>query len=102
MSGRVALDILDADTNASVLAAFGVDAEKASVPFTVAAGRRRERDVRRRRRRSASGSYAFKVTARRRATSSDGELRPVPVLPGRMHLVQSRFVDAARPRPARR
>ncbi len=34
---------------------------------------------------------AFKVTATA-GDVSDGELRPVPVLPGRMHLVQSRFV----------
>ncbi len=36
-------------------------------------------------------TVAFKVTATS-GTFSDGELRPLPVLPGRMHLVQSRFV----------
>ncbi len=37
------------------------------------------------------GTVAFKVTARA-GSFSDGELRPLPVLPGRMHLAQSRFV----------
>ncbi len=37
------------------------------------------------------GTVAFKVTARA-GQFSDGELRPLPVLPGRMHLMQSRFV----------
>ena len=37
------------------------------------------------------GTVAFEVTARAGAFS-DGELRPLPVLPGRMHLMQSRFV----------
>jgi uncharacterized protein YfaS (alpha-2-macroglobulin family) len=37
------------------------------------------------------GTVAFKVTARA-GEFSDGELRPLPVLPGRMHLMQSRFV----------
>ncbi len=37
------------------------------------------------------GLLAFKVTASADGLS-DGELRPLPLLPGRMHLVQSRFV----------
>jgi uncharacterized protein YfaS (alpha-2-macroglobulin family) len=37
------------------------------------------------------GSYAFQVTARA-GDYSDGELRPLPVLPSRMHLWQSQFV----------
>ena len=37
------------------------------------------------------GSYAFQVTARA-GDFSDGELRPLPVLPSRMHLWQSQFV----------
>jgi uncharacterized protein YfaS (alpha-2-macroglobulin family) len=36
------------------------------------------------------GLYAFRVVARS-GDLSDGELRPVPVLPSRMHLAQSRF-----------
>ena len=37
------------------------------------------------------GSVAFKVIAKA-GDLSDGELRPLPLLPGRMHLSQSRFV----------
>ena len=89
MSGSIEIDILDPDTNASVLAAFGVAPEKASLPFTAAAGRGTNVTV------SLAapkrvGLYAFKVTAVSGDTS-DGELRPVPLLPGRVHLVQSRF-----------
>src|SRR5207237_5358187 len=36
-------------------------------------------------------TVAFMVTARA-AQFSDGELRPLPVLPSRMHLAESRFV----------
>ena len=90
MSGTVALDILDTETNTSALAAFGLTPEKAAVAFSAAAGG------------SANatfailapkrvGSYAIKATAVS-GDFSDGELRPVPVLPGRMQLAQSRFV----------
>lgn len=37
------------------------------------------------------GEYAFQVVARA-GDLSDGELRPLPVLPSRMHLTESRFV----------
>lgn len=40
---------------------------------------------------SRVGTYAFKVVASA-GDFSDGELRPLPVLPSRMHLSQSRFV----------
>ncbi len=90
MSGTVALDILDTETNTSALAAFGLTPEKAKRSFSAALGG------------SATatfaisapkrvGSYAFKATAVS-GDYSDGELRPVPVLPGRMQLSQSRFV----------
>ncbi len=42
------------------------------------------------------GQVAFKVTARA-GDLSDGELRPLPVLPGRMHLVAVALRDAADP-----
>ena len=90
MSGTVALDILDTETNTSALAAFGLTPDKAAVAFSAAAGG------------SANatfavltpkrvGAYAIKATAVA-GDFSDGELRPVPVLPGRMQLAQSRFV----------
>jgi uncharacterized protein YfaS (alpha-2-macroglobulin family) len=90
MAGRVAIDILDPDTNASALSAFGVAAENASLPFAVEAGRGTTVTLNLSAPRRV-GLYAFKVTAAS-GDLSDGELRPVPVLPGRMHLLQSRFV----------
>ncbi|WP_224245212.1 alpha-2-macroglobulin family protein [Hyalangium gracile] len=86
--GTLTLDILDTETEKSVLSRFGVTS--ASQPFTVEPGK------------GTSlrftlttppkpGPVAFKVTARA-GNLGDGELRPLPVLPGRMHLAQSRFV----------
>ncbi|HLN57963.1 MAG TPA: alpha-2-macroglobulin family protein, partial [Thermoanaerobaculia bacterium] len=89
MSGRIAIDILDPDTNASLLASFGVGPDRASLPFTAAAGRGANVTVALTAPKRV-GLYAFKVTAVSGDTS-DGELRPVPLLPGRMHLMQSRF-----------
>ncbi len=87
--GRVNLDILDPESNASVLGNFGLGSAAsrpfavkpgagANVTFPVAAP-------------AKVGIVAFKVTAVA-DDLSDGELRPLPVLPGRMHLSQSRFV----------
>ena len=39
---------------------------------------------------SGVGTVAFRVTATA-GDLSDGELRPIPILPGRVHLIQSRF-----------
>jgi uncharacterized protein YfaS (alpha-2-macroglobulin family) len=90
LSGRVAVDILDADSNASMLPAFGLAPGNASLPFSAAAGKGTSVTVRLSAPRRA-GLYAFKVTAVS-GDISDGELRPVPLLPGRLHLAQSRFV----------
>ena len=90
LRARSTLDILDPDRNTSLNTAFGVGDADARKPFTVKPGGGTNltflvtaptglRNV------------AFKVTATA-GDVSDGELRPVPVLPGRMHLVQSRFV----------
>jgi uncharacterized protein YfaS (alpha-2-macroglobulin family) len=90
LSGALVLDILDPDGNKSLNAAFGIGDADAKKSFTVKPG--------------GGTNLTFLVTAPRglrnaafRVTAtagdvSDGELRPVPVLPGRMHLVQSRFV----------
>lgn len=89
-SGQVTFDILDPDTNESLLSKFGLDAASARQPFTVKKGGGANvafpitAPVR-------VGTVAFKVVAASGDTS-DGELRPLPVLPGRMHLAQSRFV----------
>jgi uncharacterized protein YfaS (alpha-2-macroglobulin family) len=90
LSGTLVLDILDPDRNTSLNTAFGVGDANAKKPFTVKPGGGTNltflvtapRGLR---------NAAFKVTATA-GDVSDGELRPVPVLPGRMHLVQSRFV----------
>jgi uncharacterized protein YfaS (alpha-2-macroglobulin family) len=88
MNGTLALDITDPDTGKSLLADFGVKERTrafkvaagggADVGFDMAAPHR-------------IGTVAFQVIARA-GDASDGERRPLPVLPGRMHLAQSRFV----------
>lgn len=89
LSGRVSLDIRDVETDASALGSFGLKDSEAVQPFTAAPGGGADVAF------SVAapvkvGSYAFRVTAISGDTS-DGELRPVPVLPGRFHLLQSRF-----------
>ena len=89
MPGRVTLDAVDPETNESLNAAFGLAAAPA-LPFEAPAGG--GATVRFAVKAPASlRMAAFRVTAVAGALS-DGELRPVPVLPGRLHLVQSRFV----------
>ncbi len=97
MSGEVAIEVFDPSTNENLAPAFGLPARVPARPFTVKAG-------------GGSpvtfplaaparvGTVAFKVTARAGAFS-DGELRPLPVLPGRMHLVQSRFATLREGKP---
>ena len=91
LSGKLMFDILDPASNQSLLSTFGLAGAAAQPrPFTVKAGGGTNltfsvtapKDVK---------TVAFKVTAVSGDTS-DGELRPLPVLPGRIHLVQSRFV----------
>ena len=88
-SGEVALEVTDPATGENLAPAFGLPAVVPAKAFTAAAGG------------GATvvfplaaparvGTVAFKITAKSGALS-DGELRPLPVLPGRMHLVQSRF-----------
>ncbi|WP_338261105.1 alpha-2-macroglobulin family protein [Corallococcus caeni] len=86
--GQLTLDIVDPDTQKSLAADFGV--KTATQAFTVAAGKGTHlrfpitTPAR-------VGPVAFRVVAKA-GVFSDGELRPLPVLPGRMHLSQSRFV----------
>jgi uncharacterized protein YfaS (alpha-2-macroglobulin family) len=90
LAGKVSIEIVDVETNGSAAAEFGLPASGGSAPFAAEAGGSTSvtfpvsapRRV---------GTYAFKVTAVA-GDVSDGELRPVPVLPGRMHLIESRFV----------
>jgi uncharacterized protein YfaS (alpha-2-macroglobulin family) len=90
LSGSLAFQILDPETNEDLSARFGLSANDTRRAFTVPAGG------------GANETFlltappgvrtvAFKVTATS-GNLSDGELRPLPVLPTRMHLVQSRFV----------
>lgn len=90
LSGRLTLDILDPETNDNLLKSFGLESGAALRSFSVAAGKGTNltfpitapAKV---------GLAAFKVTAAS-GDISDGELRPLPLLPGRMHLAESRFV----------
>jgi alpha-2-macroglobulin len=89
MRGEVEIDIVDPRTDESLLGEFGLargDVRRAfnakatgsdRVTFAITTPRR-------------VGEVAFKVTASA-GDLSDGELRPVPVLPSRLHLAQSRF-----------
>jgi uncharacterized protein YfaS (alpha-2-macroglobulin family) len=88
LSGELKLEIFDPDTNESLMKEFGV--ATAIQPFTVKAGQgvsltyalTAPKRV---------GQAAFRVVAKT-GDFSDGELRPIPLLPSRMHLQQSRFV----------
>jgi alpha-2-macroglobulin len=91
LRGTLKFDIIDTATEQSVLSQFGIsksdtDGKAFNVPasggtnlaFPIITP-------------SKVGQIAFKVTAIS-GDFSDGELRPIPILPGRMHLMQSRFV----------
>ena len=90
LTGDLELRVLDPDTNEDLSARFGLGASDVRRAFAVAPGG------------GANETFlltappgvrtvAFRVTASS-GSLSDGELRPLPVLPSRMHLVQSRFV----------
>lgn len=90
LSGEVELDVVDPETGESLLAAFGLTRETARLPFTAKAGAGTTvtfplATPRR------SGPVAFRVTAAAPG-ARDGELRPLPILPARVHLAQSRSV----------
>jgi len=97
LAGDVALEIYDPLTSENLAPAFGLPESVPVRAFSVAAGG------------GAAvvfpllaparvGTVAFKVVAKSGALS-DGELRPLPVLPGRMHLVQSRFATIKEGKP---
>ena len=90
LSGTLDFEIVDPNTDESLLAEFGLSAAAATaVPFTVepGGGTNLTFPVRAP---SRIGPVAFRVIGRA-GDLSDGELRPLPVLPGRLHLAQSRF-----------
>ncbi len=91
LKGKLDFDIIDPDTKKSLLAEFGLSKQEATGrAFTIKpdGGTDLAFDIKTPTR---VGLVAFKVIARS-GDFSDGELRPIPILPGRMHLVQSRFV----------
>ncbi len=91
LTGSLDFDIIDPATERSLLADFGLtEKETRDRPFTVAAkgGTTLSFAIETP---AKVGPIAFKVIARS-GDFSDGELRPLPVLPGRIHLAQSRFV----------
>lgn len=91
LAGSVDLDIVDPESGRSVLADFGVRPEDArGRPFAVKPEQGATVTFRMRAP-SRVGMVAFQVVARS-GDFSDGERRPVPILPGRVHLAQSRFV----------
>ena len=87
LSGALSFELFDPQTEKSLNAEFGV--KQASLPFQVGAG--------------GSTNLTIPITAPRRigdvavrvsgkaGTLSDGELRALPLLPSRLHLVQSKF-----------
>lgn len=95
LAGTVQLEIVDPDSGESILPEFGIGGSGASSgsgtvrTFAAPAG--------------GSGKVSFSLVAPRRVRPaavkvvaragdfSDGELRALPILPGRMHLAQSRF-----------
>ncbi|MBU1674736.1 hypothetical protein KKA85_03020, partial [bacterium] len=92
LSGRLDFELFDPDTEADLRGAFGLTADATTgVPFTVAAGGGTDlvfpiaAPVR-------VGPVVCRATARA-GDYSDGEQRSLPVLPGRMHLMQSRFAS---------
>ncbi|MDH3743987.1 MAG: MG2 domain-containing protein [Acidobacteriota bacterium] len=90
LSGTLDFDIEDPVTESSVLADFGLEVETVTgVPFSVETGGSTTLTFPVHAP-SRVGPIAFRVVGRA-GDFSDGELRPIPVLPGRMHLVQSRF-----------
>lgn len=90
IAGELVFDIIDPATEQSVLAEFGLKPQDVKQPFTVPAGGGTNltfpvvAPAR-------IGTVAFRVVATA-GDFSDGELRPIPLLPGRIHLAQSRFV----------
>ncbi len=90
LTGELELDVIDPATDASIAEEFGLTArQRSGLPFAIDPG--------------GSTTLSFSVTAPRRVgvvavrvsgeagEFSDGELRPLPLLPGRFHLRQSRF-----------
>jgi uncharacterized protein YfaS (alpha-2-macroglobulin family) len=88
LAGDLTLDVIDPETERSVAAEFGLTSGPR--PFRVKAGGGSDLSFELKAP-ARVGAVAVKVVAKA-ADLSDGELRPLPLLPSRMHLAQSRFV----------
>jgi alpha-2-macroglobulin len=91
LKGSLNFDIIDVETDQSILSQFGLsktDVLGKSFAVAKSGGTSLTFPIKTP---SKVGQIAFKVTATS-GNFSDGELRPIPILPGRMHLMQSRFV----------
>jgi uncharacterized protein YfaS (alpha-2-macroglobulin family) len=91
LEGKLDFDIVDPESKRSLLQSFGVARRDATErPFSVKpqGGTNLSFPITTP---AKVGLIAFRVTATS-GNFSDGELRPIPILPGRMHLAQSRFV----------
>ncbi|HEV8632307.1 MAG TPA: alpha-2-macroglobulin family protein, partial [Thermoanaerobaculia bacterium] len=88
-AGTLRFEILDPASGKSLADAFGLPAARTTAHFSVkpGGGATLAFPVKAPAR---VGIVSFRVTAQA-GDWSDGELRPLPVLPGRMHLAQSRF-----------
>jgi uncharacterized protein YfaS (alpha-2-macroglobulin family) len=89
LQGEATLEIYDPENNSLCLTDFKIDKKDQSCSWSVPAGQSTTLTWKL----TAPDkikTYAFKVMARSKEFS-DGEVRPVPVLPSRMHLVQSQF-----------
>jgi uncharacterized protein YfaS (alpha-2-macroglobulin family) len=96
LKGALNFDIIDVATDQSVLSQFGLsktDADAKSFTVPAGGGTNLTFPIKTP---SKVGQIAFKVTAIS-GEFSDGELRPIPILPGRMHLMQSRFITMREP-----
>ncbi|MCD4748698.1 MAG: hypothetical protein K8R59_04920 [Thermoanaerobaculales bacterium] len=90
LEGVLRLELIDPDTDEDLRQAFDIDVQAAEgMPFVVEPGAGTTLEILLRVP-PRPGLVAFRVTATA-GEFSDGELRPLPVLPGRMHLMQSRF-----------
>ena len=90
LSGQATLEIFDPETQRSLLTEFGLTAATATREFRVEPGKGVDLTFSLTAPRRV-GPTAFKVVATA-GDLSDGELRPLPILPSRIHLAQSRFV----------
>lgn len=91
LSGRVQLQLTDPETGRDLAGDFGIDRSgDLQRAFEVAAGQSADLSFELQAPRGC-GQVAVQVVARA-ANLSDGERHLLPILPGRTHLVQSRFV----------